>query len=313
MKGRILLLTSLRAAEEKVWLESLKTAMPGERIVTRHQAGDLSDIEIAIVANPPKGVLARLPGLKWVQSLWAGVDMLLADETYPQGVPLVRLVDPMLSRSMAEAVATHVLTLHRKLPLYAEQQRDGVWLQHDMPMASERCVGVMGLGALGRAAVEMLLAVGFRVIGWSRSAKQIEGVETFSGSDGMGDFLRQSEILVNLLPLTDETRGILSSSLFRQLPRGAQLINLARGAHLVEEDLLDVLEDGTIGHAVLDVFATEPLPSGHPFWVNSRITLSPHVAALTNRDSASKIVAENVRGYRTNGTLPTLVDPDKGY
>ncbi|MET0049353.1 MAG: glyoxylate/hydroxypyruvate reductase A [Sedimenticola sp.] len=313
MKGRILLLTSLRAAEEKVWLESLKTAMPGERIVTRHQAGDMSDIEIAIVANPPKGVLARLPGLKWVQSLWAGVDMLLADETYPRELPLVRLVDPMLSRSMAEAVATHVLALHRRLPLYAEQQRDGVWLQHDMPMASERCVGVMGLGALGRAAVEMLLAVGFRVIGWSRSAKQIEGVETLSGSDGMGAFLRQSEILVNLLPLTDETRGILNSSLFLQLPRGAQLINLARGAHLVEEDLLDVLEDGTIGHAVLDVFATEPLPSGHPFWVNSRITLSPHVAALTNRDSASKIVAENVRGYRTNGTLPTLVDPDKGY
>ncbi|MET0092481.1 MAG: glyoxylate/hydroxypyruvate reductase A [Sedimenticola sp.] len=313
MKGRILLLTSLRAAEEKVWLESLKTAMPGERIVTRHQAGDMSDIEITIVANPPKGVLARLPGLKWVQSLWAGVDMLLADETYPRELPLVRLVDPMLSRSMAEAVATHVLALHRRLPLYAQQQRDGVWLQHDMPMASERCVGVMGLGALGRAAVEMLLAVGFRVIGWSRSAKQVEGVETFSGSDGMGAFLRQSEILVNLLPLTDETRGILDRALFRQLPRGAQLINLARGAHLVEEDLLDALEDGTISHAVLDVFATEPLPSGHPFWLNSRITLSPHVAALTNRDSASKIVAENVRGYRTNGTLPTLVDPDKGY
>ncbi|MET0083510.1 MAG: glyoxylate/hydroxypyruvate reductase A [Sedimenticola sp.] len=313
MKGRILLLTSLRAAEEKMWLESLKTAMPGERIVTRHQAGDMSDIEIAIVANPPKGVLARLPGLKWVQSLWAGVDMLLADETYPRELPLVRLVDPMLSRSMAEAVATHVLALHRRLPLYAEQQRDGVWLQHDMPMASERCVGVMGLGALGRAAVEMLLAVGFRVIGWSRSAKQVEGVETFSGSDGMGAFLRQSEILVNLLPLTDETRGILNSSLFRQLPRGAQLINLARGAHLVEDDLLDALEDGTIGHAVLDVFATEPLPSGHPFWVNSRITLSPHVAALTNQASASKIVAENVRGYRINGTLPALVDPDKGY
>ncbi|MES9967475.1 MAG: glyoxylate/hydroxypyruvate reductase A [Sedimenticola sp.] len=313
MKGRILLLTSLRAAEEKMWLESLKTAMPGERIVTRHQAGDISDIEIAIVANPPKGVLARLPGLKWVQSLWAGVDMLLADETYPRELPLVRLIDPMLSRSMAEAVATHVLALHRRLPLYAEQQRDGVWLQHDMPMASERCVGVMGLGALGRAAVEMLLAVGFRVIGWSRSAKQVEGVETFSGSDGMGAFLRQSEILVNLLPLTDETRGILDRALFRQLPRGAQLINLARGAHLVEDDLLDALEDGTIGHAVLDVFAAEPLPSGHPFWVNSRITLSPHVAALTNRASASKIVAENVRGYRINGTFPTLVDPDKGY
>ncbi|MES9960218.1 MAG: glyoxylate/hydroxypyruvate reductase A, partial [Sedimenticola sp.] len=239
MKGRILLLTSLRAAEEKVWLESLKAAMPGERIVTRHQAGDMSDIEIAIVANPPKGVLARLPGLKWVQSLWAGVDMLLADETYPRELPLVRLVDPMLSCSMVEAVATHVLALHRRLPLYAEQQRDGVWLQHDMPMASERCVGVMGLGALGRAAVEMLLAVGFRVIGWSRSAKQVEGVETFSGSDGMGAFLRQSEILVNLLPLTDETRGILDRALFRQLPRGAQLINLARGAHLVEDDLLD--------------------------------------------------------------------------
>ncbi|MES9870735.1 MAG: glyoxylate/hydroxypyruvate reductase A [Sedimenticola sp.] len=313
MKGRILLLTSLRAAEEKVWLASLKAAMPGERIVTRHQAGDMSDIEIAIVANPPKGVLARLPGLKWVQSLWAGVDMLLADETYPRELPLVRLVDPMLSRSMAEAVATHVLALHRRLPLYAEQQRDGVWLQHDMPMASERCVGVMGLGALGRAAVEMLLAVGFRVIGWSRSAKQVEGVETFSGSDGMGAFLRQSEILVNLLPLTDETRGILDRALFRQLPRGAQLINLARGAHLVEDDLLDALEDGTIGHAVLDVFATEPLPSGHPFWVNSRITLSPHVAALTNRDSASKIVADNISHYRTDGELPDTVDFGRGY
>ncbi|MET0023618.1 MAG: glyoxylate/hydroxypyruvate reductase A [Sedimenticola sp.] len=313
MKGRILLLTSLRAAEEKMWLESLKTAMPGERIVTRHQAGDMSDIEIAIVANPPKGVLARLPGLKWVQSLWAGVDMLLADETYPLELPLVRLVDPMLSRSMAEAVATHVLALHRRLPLYAEQQRDGVWLQHDMPMASERCVGVMGLGALGRAAVEMLLAVGFRVIGWSRSAKQVEGVETFSGSDGVGAFLRQSEILVNLLPLTDETRGILDRALFRQLPRGAQLINLARGAHLVEDDLLDALEDGTIGHAVLDVFATEPLPSGHPFWVNSRITLSPHVAALTNQASASKIVADNISHYRRDGTLPVTVDIERGY
>lgn len=313
MKGRILLLTSLRAAEEKAWQDALQNAMPGERVITRHQAGDLSNIEIAIVANPPRGFLGKLPGLKWVQSLWAGVDMLLADETFPSRLPLVRLVDPALAQSMAEAVATHVLALHRKLPLYQEQQRAGLWQQHDMPLAAERSVGVMGLGSLGMAAVNILQTLGFNVRGWSRSAKSVQGVETFSGDGGMNAFLSQSEILVNLLPLTAETRGILNLELFNQLPMGARLINFARGAHLVEDDLMRALEEGRLSHAVLDVFSTEPLPAGHLFWSNPKITILPHVAALTNRISASKIVADNIRHYRDHGEMPAPVDPDRGY
>ncbi|OOZ36554.1 2-hydroxyacid dehydrogenase [Solemya velesiana gill symbiont] len=313
MRGRILLLTSLRAAEEKAWQEALQSVLPGERIVTRHEAGELSDIEIAIVANPPKGVLGRLPRLKWVQSLWAGVDMLLADETFPRQIPLVRLIDPALARAMAEPVATHVLALHRRLPLYAEQQRRAVWRQHEMPLAGERCVGVMGLGNLGIAAVNVLNSLGFKVNGWSRTKKSLEYVETFAGEEGLSDFLGRSEILVNLLSLTDETRGILSSELFKQLPMGAQIINFARGAHLVEKDLLGALEEGRLGHAVLDVFSTEPLPEGHLFWRHPKITVLPHVAALTDRGSASKIVAENIHRYRNDNKLPDQVDPELGY
>ncbi|MCZ4281731.1 glyoxylate/hydroxypyruvate reductase A [Kiloniella laminariae] len=309
----ILLLTSVPADEENQWLGSLRAALPEEEILLPRDMNDKATVELAVVANPPKGVLAELPNLRWIQSLWAGVDALLMDPTLPEDVPLVRLVDPTLARSMAEAVATHVLALHRNLPLYAKQQQQAKWQQHILALASDREIGVMGLGEMGALSAAQLHQLGFKVRGWSRSPKSLAGVGCFAGPESLPAFLSGLDVLVNLLPLTDETRGILSRELFDRLPKGAGLINFGRGGHQIEEDILVALDSGQLSHAVLDVFSQEPLPADHAFWRHPDITLLPHVAAPTNPRSAVEIVAGNIRCYRSTGELPKTVERLTGY
>ncbi|WP_020590968.1 2-hydroxyacid dehydrogenase [Kiloniella laminariae] len=309
----ILLLTSVPREEEAQWLFSLRAALPEEQILLPQDLLDKAAVDLAIVANPPKGVLADLPNLRWIQSLWAGVDALLGDPTLPLEVPLVRLVDPTLARSMAEAVATHVLVLHRNLPLYARQQQQAKWEQHVLALAADRVIGVMGLGEMGALSAKQLCQLGFKVQGWSRSAKSISGVDCFAGPESLPAFLSGLDVLVNLLPLTEETRGILSKELFDRLPKGAGVINFGRGGHQVEEDILAALDAGRLSHAVLDVFSQEPLPADHAFWCHPDITLLPHVAAPTNPRSAVEIVADNIRRYRSTGVLPKTVERSAGY
>ncbi|WP_085903927.1 2-hydroxyacid dehydrogenase [Kiloniella majae] len=309
----ILLLTSVSSEEEAMWLSKLRSALPEEDVVLWAELSDKSEVDMAIVANPPQGVLHTLSNLKWIQSLWAGVDALLVDPTLPESVPLVRLIDPTLSASMAEATATHVLALHRDLPRYARQQERQEWRQHELRRSSDRTVGILGLGEMGVASAQQLRALGFNVRGWSRSQKNIEGVGCFAGQDGLKAFLNGLDILVNLLPLTPETKGILSADLFSQLPKGTGLINFGRGGHQVEGDVIAALDEGQLSHAVLDVFSQEPLPANNPLWGHSHITLLPHVAAPTNPGTAVEIVADNIRKYRKTGQLPKQVERSAGY
>ncbi|MFI5021725.1 MAG: 2-hydroxyacid dehydrogenase [Alphaproteobacteria bacterium] len=228
-------------------------------------------------------------------------------------MPICRAVDEFLTLRMSEYVALHVLRYHRRQPELEELQRRGEWKELYTPTASERAVGIMGLGALGANAARALAGLGFKVAGWSRTPKRLEGVESFHGAAGLAPFLARSEILVCLLPLTRATEGILRATLFAGLPKGAALINAARGKHLVEADLLAALASSQLAYAALDVYQTEPLPPEHPFWRHPRITLSPHIASITDPRTTAALVAENVRRYRAGEPLLYTVDAELGY
>jgi glyoxylate/hydroxypyruvate reductase len=275
--------------------------------------GDPGEIEAAIVWRPPPGMLAGLPNLKLIAVLGAGVDSLFADPTVPATVPVVRLVDPYMTVAMSEYVQCQVLRLHRQDFAYRRQQQAREWRQLPQPNAAERRVGVLGLGVLGSDAALKLKVLGFDVAGWSRSEKRLRGIPSFHGADGLPALLRRSEIIVCLLPLTANTTGILDRRLFAQLPRGAAIINCARGGHLVEDDLLDALASGQLSAAVLDVFADEPLPPDHPFWSHPQIAVTPHVAAVTHAPTAAPVVAENLRRLAQGKPLLYRVDPSERY
>ncbi len=312
----ILLAADFSDAEWAAWWPVLRAALPTETLV-RHQSEppeyELSAVEIALVANPPQGLLARLPRLRFIQSLWAGVDRLLGDPSLPRDVPLARMVDPAMSQAIAETALWAVLSLHRGYLDYAAQQRRREWQQLPQRRADEVAVAVLGLGAMGRAAALRLASNGYRVTGWSNRPVELAGVMTCSGATALGSVLSQSEIVVNLLPLTAVTRGLLGTPTFTQMRRGASLVNLGRGGHVVEADLLHALATGQLCRAVLDVFATEPLASNHAFWTHPQISVLPHIAALTDPRSAAQVVARNVTALRNGAPLAHLVDRARGY
>ncbi|ONG49406.1 glyoxylate/hydroxypyruvate reductase A [Pseudoroseomonas deserti] len=310
----ILLIGSLDDDDYADWKTHLLAHLPaGETLVLANEPHDVDAVEIALVANPPHGTLARYPNLRFVQSLWAGVDRMLSDPTLPTAIPISRLVDPALTQAMVECALASVLLLHRQLPAYVRQQARAEWKQLAQPLAGQRRVGVLGLGALGGACATALAGIGFAVSGWSRAPKAIDGVACLSGGAGMEQLVATSDILVNLLPLTPDTMGILDARLFGRLPQGAGLVNLARGRHLVEADLLAALSSGQVSHAVLDVFAQEPLPGEHPFWAHPGITVLPHVAAYSAPESAARIALENVARHRAGQPTTAMVDPARGY
>ena len=311
------------AALARTWLDELGDAFAalgpvgaaGPGVVVRGvddlDARARAAARVAIVSDPDPAALAALPALEWIQSLWAGVETLLAGTD--ARVDVVRLVDPGLTRAMAEAALAWTLYLHRDMPRYLAQQRERVWTYHELVPAAERRVGVLGLGELGAASARALAAAGFDVAGWSRSAKSIEGIGTFSGEDGLGALLERSDVLVVLLPLTDATRGLLDGAALDRLPAGASIVNAARGPIVVEADLLERLDAGRIDHAVLDVFDIEPLPQDHPFWTHPRVTVMPHVAAPTPRRAAARVAAGAVHRWLATGERPPAVDRRRGY
>lgn len=275
--------------------------------------GEADEIDVALVWRAEAGMLAGFPNLRLIQSLGMGVDHVFADPDLPPGVPVARLIDPDMVRQMSEYVLHAVLRHHRGIDRYDAQQRAGEWLKHPLADTEATRVGVLGLGAIGADTAMRLRDLGFKVAGWSRGPKSVAGIESFHGSGGFMPFLARSAILVCLLPLTPETKGILDARAFAGLPRGAYVVNLARGAHLVEADLLAALDSGQISGAALDVFETEPLPAGHPFWHHPKVHVTPHIAGLTNPRTAAAQVAENIRRVRTGQPPFNLVDPAKGY
>jgi glyoxylate/hydroxypyruvate reductase len=295
------------------WRIELAKHLPDLDLRVWPELGDPTEIDAALVWRPPAGLLDRLPNLRIVLSLGAGVDHVFADPSLPPGVPIVRLVDPYMTTAMSEYVQLQVLRLHRREFEYRAQQQARIWRPLPQPNAEQRRVGVLGLGVLGGDAALKLKVLGFDVHGWSRTERKLPGIHCFHGSDGLGALLARTEILVCLLPLTPATEGILDAALFARLPHGAALINCARGRHLVEADLLAALDSGRLGAAVLDVCRDEPLPPDHPFWRHERILLTPHVAAATHAPTAALAVAENLRRLADGRPLLNRIDRSERY
>ncbi len=289
-----------------VWLPRLERALPQDRFFTSPQ----DDIDVALIATPPPGTFRRLKRLKLVQSLWMGVERLLADPEFPRGVPLARLVDPGMVAAMSESVLAHVLDWHRHHYYYRMQQDERRWNRLNQFLASDRTVGLLGLGELGSDAARKLAALGFNVVGWSRRPKTLPGVTYLTELDAV---LERSDVVVCLLPLTPQTRGILNSKNLRKIKLGGAVINVARGGHLVAEDLIATLDSGHLAHAYLDVFEHEPLTHEHPLWTHPAITVTPHTAALTEPRTAIPTIVENVERLRRGEPPLNLVDLDAGY
>ncbi len=277
----------------------------------------LESVRFAAVWKPPPGLLGTFPNLEVIFNLGAGVDALVADATLPD-VPLVRVAVSDLTKRMTEYVVLHVLMHHRQQRRLDAAQRAGKWDTPDQRAASALRVGIMGLGELGRDSAEVLLRLGFNVAGWSRSKRELPGVECFAGLDQLPVFLARTDILVVLVPLTPETKGILNASLFRKLARdgvlGAPvLINAGRGGLQVEDDIVAALDDGTLGAVTLDVFNTEPLPAGHPLWSHPKATITPHNAADSDPEAISDYVVAQIEAYERGAPLQNIVDRARGY
>ena len=300
------------------WKEQFDAVCPGRRVVQIPGANlDPAEVHYAVVWTPAPGDLKAFSNLRVIFNLGAGVDALMMDESLPN-VPLVRVAIPDLTGRMTEYVVLHVLMHHRQELYLRQSQRDKRWAPRLQWPATAITVGIMGLGALGSSAADVLRRVGFRVVGWSRGPRTIDGVECFHGAAQIDAFLRQTNILVCLLPLTPDTRGILNRDVFTRLnrdsPLGAPvLINAGRGGLQNETDILACLDDGTLGATSLDVFTQEPLPADSPFWTHLKVVLTPHNAGATDPILVSKYVADQIIQFEAGGALENVVDRARGY
>ena len=295
-----------------VWQRALSEQAPDMDLRVWPELGAEEEIDYALVWGPPRGLLASLPNLKVIFSVGAGIDHFASDPELPD-LPVVRMVESGLTEGMTEFVVMSVLQHHRSMLDYAQQQRDRYWREIPQVAPQRRRVGVLGLGVLGGDAIEKLKPFGFDLLGWSRSPKDIAGVRCFHGWEQLTGFLGFCDILVCLLPLTEETRGILNAKCFAALPRGAALINAARGGHQIEDDILAALDSGQLSGATLDVFNQEPLPPGHPLWAHPRVILTPHAAAATMPETAVAYVIENIKRFEAGEALENVIDWSRGY
>jgi len=315
MSALLLVITGWDAAP---WERRFRAAAPGRDIrLWPDRVGDPGDIAYAAAWIPPASIFSQFKNLRAIFSLGAGVDALLKDRTLPQ-VPVVRVVDPSLMRRMTEYVTLHVLMHHRHQRLYDTQQRERRWYEHPQPAAHEVNVGIMGLGVLGRDAAEVLARLGFRVAAWSRTPRELTGIECFHGTAGLDAFLARTEILVCLLPHTPATEGILNLALLRKLKRdgalrGAYLINAGRGMLQVDGDILAALDEGALAGATLDVFPTEPLPATSPLWTHPNVTITPHNSAASVPEEVVGYVVKQIEKFEAGQPLANVIDRGSGY
>ena len=269
--------------------------------------------DVALVWAPPPGALASLPRLKGIVLQGQGVDHMMADDTVPRDVPLVRLIDPDMSDALSHWAILNALDFWRDGAQYRSQQAKKIWSSIAQRPLGDAVVGVLGVGAIGSVIAQRFAALGFKTRGWARTPKTISGVDVFSGADSLMDFARGINISVCVLPLTPETRNIMNADYFGQLANGAFIINDGRGPQINDDDLLAALDSGQVGGAALDVFAVEPLPLDHPYWSHPRVRVWPHVAAQTNPDTAAQQVATAITAMVAGDEPANRVDWERGY
>jgi glyoxylate/hydroxypyruvate reductase A len=295
------------------WVKHLRALEPGLDVRIWPEAGAAEEVEFILCWRPPAGEMRRYPNLKCIASLGFGVDHILRDPGLPRGVPIARIVDEAMIAAMSEYVVAAVLLHTRQFGLFRQDQAQKKWKPRAPRGSREVRAGVMGLGHLGADAAGKLAHLGFAVSGWSRTPKRLGAVESFAGPGGLEEFLSRADVLICLLPLTPETEGILDRRTFGRLPKGAYVINAARGEHLVEEDLLEFIENGHLSGACLDVFRREPLPEDHPFWTHPQITVTPHIASLTFPRAVAPQLIESYRRVRGGKPPLNVIDPVAGY
>ena len=314
MKSIVPFISNLSKSEVDQWVKVLKKKLKGTEVVkfSSLKKSDYKKVEVAIVANRNPKEIKKLTNLKWIQSIWVGVENLV-ESFKGESMKIVRLIDPEMNRTMAEAVLSWVLYLHRDMYFYRVQQNKSVWKALSYVKPSKKVVSFIGLGQLGSASANKLLENGFKVCGWSRSKKSIKNIKSFTGYLGLKKMLGQTDILVCLIPLTQNTKYILNNKTLSYLKKGACVINFARGAIINTKDLLKYLNSGRIHHVVLDVFEKEPLPKKSILWKHKKVTILPHISANTDLETASDIVAKNIKIYQLKKKIPKSIDLVRGY
>jgi glyoxylate/hydroxypyruvate reductase len=299
--------------DPKPWAETLKKQLPDAAIHIYPDVGDPDLIRFAICWKPTNYVLNEFPNLKVIQSAGAGVDHILRTQTLRPDQILTRIVDDNLTHDMWEFLLAAVLSNIKKLQFYAQEQSAKNWSPTPYQTFKSTTVSILGLGQIGAFVAAQFAALGIVVKGWSQSEKHIPNVQSFAGEDGFNAALKDADFLINLLPLTSETENILNKNTLKKAKTGSFLINVGRGEHLVEADLIQLLDDNHLSGAMLDVFRAEPLPMEHPFWAHPKIQLTPHIASITNFESATEQMAQNYRAFIAGNALQNVVSHEKGY
>lgn len=296
-----------------LWKKALHGAASDIMVYSYLEEHPVDEIEMALVWKHPKGSLSKYPNLQYIASSGAGVDFVFEDESVPKNLPITRVVDTMLASDMSEYVIGVIFSYLKRFYEYKINQGKSLWKPKQYHRIADFTIGILGLGALGAVLAKDLVRFGFKTQGWSNSKKEIPQVKAFAGQGELTQFLASSEILVCLLPLTKETSGILNKKLFGQLPKGAFVINAARGGHLVDADLIEMLDNEHLSGATLDVFHQEPLLTEHPFWQHEKVHITPHYASVSDTASVVPQIIENYRRMKQGQPLLNLVSTEKGY
>lgn len=312
MKEKIVII-SPTIKDKEPWIKALQEHKPDLEVEIYPLDTKREETEFLLVWNPPEGVFQKYPNLKVISSIAAGVTHILKDPKLPKNTAIIKMNDPQQKYNLAVFVLSLVLNRIRKLDVYARQQAQSLWARHSYQLPKDTTVGIMGIGNIGQEIGKLLIHNKFKVSGWSRSEKHLKGIQAFHGDHQKEAFLKTAQILVCILPLTNQTKGILNAATFKKLPQKAYLINVGRGSHLVEKDLLDALECGQLSGASLDTFKKEPLPKNHPFWRHDKILITPHTASSVDPKLVSPKIIRNYDHMKNNEDLEDQIDMSRGY
>ncbi|NAS29496.1 glyoxylate/hydroxypyruvate reductase A [Flavobacteriaceae bacterium R38] len=299
--------------DPKPWAKILQEKIPDTKVEIYPDVQNQHAIDFVICWKPKPNILKEFPNIKVIQSVGAAIDHITSSQTLENHHIITRIVDNKLSNDMWEFLLTVILSQLKNNTIYARQQQTKIWTQHSYASIKDTTISILGLGSIGGHVAKKFAELGFKVKGWSTSEKDILNVESFSEKEVLNPFLKDSDFLINLLPLTEKTEGILNKELLKKLPKNTFLINVGRGEHLIEEDLIELLDNGDLSGALLDVFREEPLPEKHSFWQHPKIQITPHVASLTNIESATDQIVENHRLFLNKKELLNTVKLEKGY